>query len=54
MCTPFLNGYHRTAIVTIVKIDIFEWKFKCQSSVNKFDILYDIINYIERDNQWTC
>ena len=42
---------HRTAIVTIVKIYIFESQFKCQSRVNKFDILYNIINYIERDNQ---
>jgi hypothetical protein len=42
---------HRTAIVTIVKIYIFKSQFKCQSRVNKFDILYNIINHIERDNQ---
>ena len=42
---------HRTAIVTIVKIYIFESQFKCQSRVNKFDILYNIINHIERGNQ---
>ena len=46
-------GYkcHRTAIVTVVKIYIFESQFKCQSRVNKVGILYNIINYIERDNQ---
>jgi hypothetical protein len=39
---------------TIVKIYIFESQFKCQSRVNKFDILYNIINHIVKRRILNC